>query len=206
MAAARVEVDVWSDYVCPFCYLEMPELARVQERFGDTVAIRWRAFELRPDPVPTLDPDGEYLHRVWGEAVHPMAAARGMVLRLPPVQPRSRLAHEAAAFARDRDRFDAVHEALFRAFFQDGRDLAEVPVLKDVAAGAGLDPDALGAALAEGRYTAGVLAEEALARRLGLTGVPATVVGRAGAEEGERVLVSGAQPAEMLERAVRRFA
>ena len=204
MAAASVEVDVWSDYVCPFCYLELPELARLRERFGDTVAIRWRAFELRPDPVPTLDPDGEYLHRVWGEAVYPMAAARGMVLRLPPVQPRSRLAHEAAAFARDRGRFDAVHEGLFRAFFQDGRDLAAVSVLKEVAAGAGLDPDALDAALAEGRYTAGVLAEQALARDLGLGGVPATVVGRAGA--GERVLVSGAQPAEMLERAVRRLA
>ena len=107
-------------------------------------------------------------------------------------------------FARDRGRFDAVHEGLFRAFFQDGRDLAAVPVLKEVAAGAGLDPDALGAALAEGYYTAGVLAEEALARDLGLGGVPATVVGGVGA--GERVLVSGAQPAEVLERAVRRFA
>lgn len=203
MAAASVEVDVWSDYVCPFCYLEMPELARLQERFGDTVAIRWRAFELRPDPVPTLDPNGEYLHRVWGEAVYPMASARGLVLRLPPVQPRSRLAHEAAAFARDRGHFDAVHEALFRAFFQDGRDLAEASVLMDVAAGAGLDPDALGAALTQGCHTAGVLADEAVARRLGLTGVPAMVVGHAGG--GERVLVSGAQPFEVLERAVRRF-
>lgn len=202
--AARVELDVWSDYVCPFCYLEMPELDRLRERFGDAVAIRWRAFELRPDPVPTLDPDGEYLHRVWGEAVYPMAAARGMVLRLPPVQPRSRLAHETAAFARERGRFDAVHEGLFRAFFQDGRDLADVSVLRDVAAGAGLDPDALDAALAEGRHTAGVLAEEEAARRLGLTGVPAAVVGRAGGAE--RALVSGAQPAEVLERAVRRFA
>ena len=202
--AARVEVDVWSDYVCPFCYLEVPELDRLRGRFGDAVAIRWRAFELRPDPVPTLDPDGEYLHRVWGEAVYPMAAARGMVLRLPPVQPRSRLAHETAAFARERGRFDAVHEGLFRAFFQDGRDLAEASVLRDVAAGAGLDPGALDAALAEGRYTAGVLAEEEAARRLGLTGVPAAVVGRAGGAE--RALVSGAQPVEVLERAVRRFA
>lgn len=207
MTTASVEVDVWSDYVCPFCYLEMPELARLQERFGDAVAVRWRAFELRPDPMPTLDPNGEYLHRVWGEAVYPMASARGLVLRLPPVQPRSRLAHEAAAFARDRGRFDAVHEALFRAFFQDGRDLAEASVLMDVAAGAGLDSGALGAlgaALAQGRHTVAVLADEAAARRLGLTGVPAMVVGHAGG--GERVMVSGAQPFEVLERAVRRFA
>lgn len=123
--AARVELGVWNDHVCPFCHLGPPELDRSRERFGDAVAIRWRAFESRPDPAPTLDPDGGYLHRVWGEAVHPMAAARGVALRPPPMQPRSRLAHETATFARERGRFDAVHEGPFRAFRRDGRDLAD---------------------------------------------------------------------------------
>lgn len=201
MPGPRVQIDVWSDYVCPFCYLEMPELARLAERLGDAVAITWRAFELRPDPVPTLDPGGEYTRRVWNQSVYPMAQARGMVLRLPPVQPRSRKAFEAVAFARDHGRFDAMHEALFQAFFRDGRNLAETAVLQDLAAGAGLDAAALGRALGEGRYTAQVLADEGLAQELGITGVPAMVMG--GADGNERLLVSGAQPAAVLEGAAR---
>lgn len=201
MRAPIVQIDVWSDYVCPFCYLEMPELTQLAERLGNAAAITWRAFELRPDPVPTLDLGGEYLHRVWTQSVYPMAEARGMVLRLPPVQPRSRRAFEAAAFARDHGRFDAMHEALFQAFFRDGRDLADMAVLEDMAESAGLDAAALRRALDEGRYTAEVVADERLAQELGITGVPATIMGRA--DGSERLLVSGAQPAAVLEGAVR---
>ena len=60
------------------------------------VEIIWRAFELRPEPVPTLDPKGDYLERVWGSSVYPLAERLGMTMKLPPLQPRSRLAHEAA--------------------------------------------------------------------------------------------------------------
>ena len=61
----RARVTVFSDYVCPFCYLEEPDLAHVKEEYGDEVEVDWRAYELRPHPIPTLDPDDEYLHRVW---------------------------------------------------------------------------------------------------------------------------------------------
>ena len=100
MTAGPVRLSIWSDYVCPFCYLELPLLDQLNAELGDRVAVDWRAFELRPDPVPTLDPDAPYLHRVWSQSVYPMAEARGMTLRLPPVQPRSRKALEAAEFAR----------------------------------------------------------------------------------------------------------
>ena len=86
--APLVRLDVWSDYVCPFCYLEEPVLTRIIDEFGNDVKVNWQAFELRPEPVPTLDPDGEYLHRVWNASVYPMASERGMNLKLPPVQPR----------------------------------------------------------------------------------------------------------------------
>ena len=101
-ATPRVRLDVWSDYVCPFCYLELPQLARLQEEFGDQLAIEWHAFELRPEPTPTLDPAGDYLRRTWDRAVYPMAAEYGMVLRLPPVQPV--LTTSAAARQRPRRR------------------------------------------------------------------------------------------------------
>jgi predicted DsbA family dithiol-disulfide isomerase len=203
LASSAVQLDIWSDYVCPFCYLEMPELARLAETYGDQLSITWRAFELRPDPVPTLDPDGAYLHRVWNRSVYPMAAARGMVLRLPPVQPRSRAAFEAVAFAREQSRFDAMHEALFRAFFVDGRDLADRQVLVDIGVSAGLDARALEEALVSGRFLGLVMQDEHLAAELGLHGVPAMVAHRTGSPE--RLHLSGAQSYAALEGMVRQL-
>ena len=96
----KVEITVWSDYVCPFCYLQEPVLDRIRDEYGEAVAVDWRAFELRPEPVPTLDPDGDYLHTVWNQSVYPMARQRGMTLKLPPVQPRSRRAFQLVEFER----------------------------------------------------------------------------------------------------------
>lgn len=103
--AGKVRITVWSDYVCPFCYLKEPVLERICQEYGEAVDLEWRAFELRPEPVPTLDPNGEYLHTVWNQAVYPIARQKGMTLRLPPVQPRSRRALELAEFARQQGRF-----------------------------------------------------------------------------------------------------
>jgi predicted DsbA family dithiol-disulfide isomerase len=193
---------VWSDYVCPFCYLEAPVLEQVRANYGDRIAIDWRAFELRPEPAPTLDPDGEYLHRVWGQSVYPMAEQRGMTLRLPPVQPRSRKAHEAAAYTRSQGRFDAMHTAIFRAFFEDGFDIGRDSVLIDVGRSVGLDGKELAEALREGRYTALVLDDQQQAQSLGLSGVPATIVVPDESLGGHPLLVSGAQPYEMLAGAI----
>jgi predicted DsbA family dithiol-disulfide isomerase len=200
----RVRITVWSDYVCPFCYLEEPVLEQIREEFGDQVEIEWRAFELRPEPVPTLDPDGEYLHTTWNASVYPMAERRGMTLRLPPVQPRSRKALEAAEFAREQGRFEEMHHALFRAFFEDGRDLDDLEALLDVGSGAGLDRDRLHAALEQGRYTNRVLQDERLAQEVGISGVPALLVGPADAPLEEAEMVMGAQPYERVRAAVER--
>src|SRR3981189_1275377 len=138
---SAVRIDVWSDYVCPFCYLAEPTLKRIEQEFADSVEVVWRAFELRPAPVPTLDPKGEYLRDIWARAVYPMARDRGMMLRLPPVQPRSRLAHEAAAFAPPHGHFAAMNDALFGAFFEHGEDIGSVNVLAKNAEVVGLDAD-----------------------------------------------------------------
>jgi predicted DsbA family dithiol-disulfide isomerase len=198
----RAKITVFSDYVCPFCYLEEPDLARVREEFGDGVEVDWRAYELRPDPIPTLDPDGEYLHRVWNASVYPMARSLGMTLRLPPVQPRSRKAFEAAEFARLAGRFDAMNRALFKAFFEDGRDLADLDTLIEIGRSVGLDGAELRHALASGRHTDQVLEDQRIAKELGLSGVPALVV-----TAGETAyLVSGAQPYEAVRGAIEQAA
>ncbi len=186
-------ITVFSDYVCPFCYLEEPDLARVREEYGEAVEVDWRAYELRPDSIPTLDPDGEYLHRVWNASVYPMANALGMKLRLPPVQPRSRKALEAAEYAREEGKFDEMHTALFRAFFEGGKDIGKEEVLLEVGASVGLDREEIRAAL-EGRYTEKVIADEELARKLGVGSVPTMFVGPASEPFEQAEVITGAQP------------
>ncbi|WP_145005841.1 DsbA family oxidoreductase [Pseudomonas oryzihabitans] len=202
-ATPRVRLDVWSDYVCPFCYLELPQLERLQEEFGDRLAIEWHAFELRPYPAPTLDPAGDYLRRTWDRAVYPLAAEYGMTLRLPPVQPRSRLALEAAEFAREHDRFDTFHLAVFQAFFEEGRDIGEQEVLLELARRSGLDGEALRASLVRGDHTEVVLHAEDRAEALGITAVPALLLRSAQAPIEDAQVLDGALPFVQLAAAVR---
>jgi len=207
MTRPRITLDVFSDYVCPFCYLEAPELEALSERFGDELAIRWRAFELRPEPEPTLDPDGDYLHDVWQRAVYPMAAERGMTLRLPRLQPRSRLAHEASAWAGEQafarpDADEAMRTALFRGFFEESLDLADPEALARVADGLALDGAALHRALMAGDYRERVLADQRLARELGIGGVPGLRFSLDGEHAG---VLEGAQPRRQLLLAVERL-
>lgn len=202
---ARARITVFSDYVCPFCYLEEPDLARVREEYGEAIELDWRAYELRPHPVPTLDPDGDYLQRVWNASVYPMARSLGMTLRLLPVQPRSRKTLEAAEYARGEGRFDQMHEALFRPFFEDGEDIGEDEVLLRIGASVGLEREGLRFALEEGRHTHKVLADEELARRLGVGSVPTMFVGLPDQPLEKAEAVVGAQPcSRRIEAAVER--
>jgi predicted DsbA family dithiol-disulfide isomerase len=190
----QVQIDVWSDYVCPFCYLEEPIFEELRQEYGESVQVVWRAFELRPDPTPTLDPQGEYLRTTWERAVYPMAKERGVTLHLPPVQPRSRKALEAAEFACERGCFEAMHHALFRAFFEDGLDLNNLDILLAIATSIGLDREALRTALETGQNTERVVNDQALAHKLGISGVPALLIHRASEPLEKSIMLSGAQP------------
>jgi predicted DsbA family dithiol-disulfide isomerase len=201
----QVRIDVWSDYVCPFCYLELPPIRKLEQQFGEQLKVVWRAFELRPEPKPTLDPNGEYLHTTWERSVYPMARQRGMDLKLPPVQPRSLKALEAVAFADVNGSFPDMHSALFKAFFEQGRDIGDTQVLCAIAAETGLDPQALRQALDEGRYTAQVLEDEQLARILGISGVPIMFVRREGDSWEQAEQLRGAVPYEAMESAVKQL-
>ena len=134
--------------------------------------------------MPTLDPQGEYLARVWKEAVYPLAERLGIRMRLPPVQPRSRLAHEAAKWARTQDHFDEYNAAIFRAFFEGGEDIGSEEVLARLAVDLNLDAVSLRGSLKAREFEASVLADEDEAEALGVRGVPAFVADRRAALSG----------------------
>jgi len=176
---------------------------RLRQEYGARVEIAWNAFELRPDPVPLPRPDDPARRRRWQSSVLPMAAERGLVMALPPVAPRTRLTFQAVECARDHDRFDAMHRAIFEGFFREGRDIGDADVLADIGASVDLSPGILRRALGDGAYLNRVLDQERRARELGVTGVPAMFVGDV-VETAEPVI--GAVPYDWLKATVDRAA
>ncbi len=152
---------------------------------------------MRPEPVRTLDPHGEYLTRVWRESVYPLAERLSVIMKLPPVQPRSRLAHEAAKWAQTQRRFDDYNAAVFRSFFERGENIGDLEVLVRLASDLRLDAEALCRALREREFEASVSADEREAEKLGVSGVPAFVADR-------RAALSGVQPVSALSALVDR--
>jgi predicted DsbA family dithiol-disulfide isomerase len=142
-----------------------------------------------------IDPNSEYLQRVWRDAVAPLAESLGVTMRFPPVKPRTRLAHEAAHWARAHARFEDYHAELFRAFFERGEDIGDAEVLIALAPRLGLAGDSLREALSSHEFRAGVLTDEREAASLGVTGVPAFVADR-------KAGLSGVQPIETLRKLI----
>lgn len=159
------------------------------------VEVEWLPYELRPAPVPlpNLDgPDGERFRQGWQRGVAPLAAEFGVEMHYPPYKPRSRLAHEAAEFAREQGQFETMRRALFEAFFVQNQDLGDREVLVEVGRQVGLDADQLRRALVSGQLTQRVEELETISQRLGVQAVPTIVIGDLGIE--------GVRPYEVLER------
>ncbi|MAR71134.1 DsbA family protein [Halomonas sp.] len=208
-APPRLTLEVFSDLRCPFCYLELPELEALEDRFGHDIRVVWRPFELRPEPEPAHDPHCDYLNELWRDAVLPMAQERGLSMRQPNIQPRSRLALETLAWAERRYRdtpsasqVAALRKALFSGFFEDSLDLSDPRALAEIANQLGLDGAALEASLAAGEDREAVQASREEGQALGVHGVPALRFLVDGEHAG---ILSGTQPRRQLFLAVERL-
>jgi len=168
-------IQVFSDYVCPYCYLGEFPLRQAAAKTG--VEVVWRAFQLRTSEPPKFDPRGERMTESWRDSIYPMAARLGAEINQPSRAPLTRLAHEAAAWARSQGRFDQFHKELFRAYFVEDRDIGEAFTLKEIAWRAGLNPGELEKALNERRMAEEVDEDLLIAETYGVTLVPAFVIG-----------------------------
>lgn len=177
------------DYVDPVSYALRKRLEALRETTH--IPVEAIPLELNPPPTPLLDPEGgEYASR-W-EGLDPLGSASVEGFRRPWIVPWTRKAHELAFHARQEDCFEEIHEALFRAYLIDGRDIGRIDVLVEIAGAAGLDPLEVKAVLDVDRYRDAV--EDARARSLdtGCTSPPAL-------KWRERV-ISGNQEPEALRR------
>ena len=92
-------------------------------------------FELRPEPHPTLRPEGEYLQRAWQQSVYPIARRMGVPIKLPPVspQPHTYLAFEGYQYAKDYGKGNDYNHRVLEAFFVEGQDIGQIGVLTGLA-------------------------------------------------------------------------
>ena len=153
-------VDVFIDYVCPFCFLVEPALEEL--RRDRDVEVNIRPLELRPAPVPTLRPEDDY------------------PVRLPSVspQPRTEKAFLALQLAHERNIADAYSHAMFRAFFQDDRNIGDEEVIVDIASSLGLEETSVREAIASPERRRQHQADLAYATEtMRITAVPGIIIG-----------------------------
>lgn len=174
---ARQALEVWIDFVCPYCLLAEGPIEEAVR--GLNVEVRWQPLELRPAPTPTLRPEGEYLQTVWRRSVYPLAARLGVEIRLPSIspQPYSSLAFEGLHFARQHGKAEAYTKAVLRAFFQKDLDIGNAGVLQRIAEDVGLPPGEFSEALSSHRFADAHLAALDRARALGIRAVPTLIFG-----------------------------
>jgi len=196
-----MNVEIWSDVVCPWCYIGKRrfEAALAQFAHADAVQVTWRSFELDPD-APQRYPDTlvDLLAKKKGVTrkqaaastlyLTDLAAEDGLTYHLDQAQSGNtfdahRLIHLAAAYGRQ----SAVKEAVLQAYFTDGRAIGDRDALVAVVSAAGIPAAEARAVLASDAYAADVRADEQRGAAFGITGVPFVVID-------ERYGVSGAQP------------
>jgi predicted DsbA family dithiol-disulfide isomerase len=174
-----VKVKVYSDFVCPFCYLAKTPFEEAIQ--GKDVEIEWMPFELRPSPAPQIDPWNEPDKlQGWNSYISPMAQKWGVDMKLPHVSPHpyTGLAFEGFHFAKEQGKGNEYVSRVFAAFYQEEQNIGDVEILTKLAGEVGLDEPGFRAALESGKYKAAQ--QDALQhayREANITAVPTFVIG-----------------------------
>jgi predicted DsbA family dithiol-disulfide isomerase len=203
-----IAVEVFSDVICPWCYIGKRRLESALRMVGDVGAeVRWLPFELNPQMPPQGMERRAYRAAKFGSweraaaldaQVAEAGRSEGLAFAFDRIErtPNTLEAHRLIALAYREGVQDAVVEAIFRAYFTEGRDLSLRTTLLDAAAGAGLDRARATRWLEGDEGTAEVQAEEARGRLIGVGGVPHFVIGG-------RLAFSGARDAGAMAAALR---
>jgi predicted DsbA family dithiol-disulfide isomerase len=191
-------VRVWSDYICPFCYVGTERARWLEERYG--ASVEWLPFDLHPEyPAGGISRealDASYGGAEWREEL--VSGFEDLGLRASreiEVVPNSFKALRLGELARERGVLDELHPRLFDAYWGRGLDLGDDAVLTAEAEATGLDSDEVREVLESDRYGDVVRRRTQEIIQAGGTGVPAFVID-------DRILVPGAQPYEVFEQAM----
>jgi predicted DsbA family dithiol-disulfide isomerase len=197
----RVVLEVWSDYLCPWCHVAGTRLGALEREFGDALVLNWKSYLLRPRPEPGRDLEKFRRYtESWRRAAAEEPAARFQVWASDEGPPsHSTPAHlvAKAAAALGPGEFTRMHEALLRAYFEQNRDISNPETLAALWRETGL-PEAELKRSEDPALLRQVLKEHDEALELGVGGVPAVRLA------GSDVAITGAQPVEAYRRWIQR--
>lgn len=196
-----MRIDVFSDPVCPWCYIGKRRLERAtRERPGLGFEIHWRSFQLNPEMPPAGIARCDYLSLKFGGAerarklydqIARVGTSEGIDFAFERIErtPNTVDAHRLIRFAAGTAKCDDVVERLFRAYFQEGRSIGDIESLAVLAGEAGLDAGAARRHLETDEGVEAVRLEDMQARQLGIQGVPCFIID-------DQYALSGAQEPE----------
>lgn len=202
-----IRLDIFSDPVCPWCYVGKANLDRAMESAPHhPFIVQWHPFQLNPDMPPEGVDKRGYLEAKFGgpakvDAVHDrlreVARNAGLALNpdVPKRMPNTLAAHRLIHWAGIEARQTPVVSALFRAYWVEGRDIGNTAVLADIGAAAGMDRDALVRLFETDADADDLSARDADARAKGVNAVPTFLIA-------QQYVVSGAQPPELWRQVI----
>lgn len=202
-----MKIEIWSDIMCPFCYIGKRRIERALETFEnkDQVQIVWKSFLLNPDMVtdPSLS-NTEYLAKVKGwslqqtkqitDQVTAMAAEEGLEYHLDKaVVANAKNAHRLLQLAKHLGKGDAMKERLLKAYFTEGQNIDDKETLLQLALEIGLEKERVLTCLNSNEFSEAVEADIYESRLIGVSGVPFFVLDR-------KFGISGAQPLDLFKQ------
>ncbi|BCY04929.1 DsbA family protein [Actinoplanes sp. L3-i22] len=197
-----MDIQVWSDVVCPWCYLGKRRLEIALSRYDGDVTVTYRAYQLDAAPVPRPLPIRQVMAEKFGGTeqadqmlahVTALAAADGLTLDFDrAIAANTFAAHRLIAWAATQNRQADMLDAVQRAHFAAGIDVGSLPALAEVAGSIGLNPAAARAYLESDAGTSAVTTDLAAARELNITSVPAFFI------DGKYMVQGAQEPATLL--------
>ncbi len=192
------KVIIYGDYICPFCYIGQKRVDQLEEQFG--IEVEWKGLEIHPEtPLEGVDLKSLGFDKSRAAAIHSqvqkLSEEAGLKLNLRSWISNSRLALQIGEFAKEKGKFKEYHEGVFKAYWQESKDIGHREQLFSVSVQAGLDSRELETYLESGKAAGKLNQHLQEILQYGIDGLPAFIIGNK--------MVVGAHPYEVLEKMVK---
>jgi len=198
MSQKKLKVIVYSDYICPFCYIGFYRIEKLKEEFN--LDVEWEPFEIHPEtPKKGLKMEGlsfpkDYLEMVMVN-VKRLADEDGLTLKYTKTLPNSQLALFFSEFARTKGVFDKFHKLVFETYWKEGKDIGDLSLLIELAESVGLNKEEIMAYIKSDEPANRLRKNMFELGRRGINDVPTFLIGDQ--------FVIGAQPYEVFENVIK---
>ena len=197
MSEKKVKVTVFSDYICPFCYIGYYRIEQLRKNYD--LEVEWRPFEIHPEtPKEGMDLNNlpypkEYLDMMKAN-IKKLADDVGISLKLSEKLPNSRFALYLSEFARKNGKFDDFHKLVFDSYWKDGKDIGNQALLLDLAKTIGLNKNEVLEYITSKEPKSELTKSLKELRQYGINGVPTFIIG-------DKIVV-GAQPYDVFKKVI----